>query len=121
MKQFLLVRIIQICIYCIVLFSNFSMSQTIFTEDWESGIGTWEVSNGVWEVGIPTAGPTGTHSGVNCVGTILGGIYPPNANTLLVSPQITLPSGHVRLKFWHWYQLGSGDAGRIQVSTDIWS
>ena len=26
--------------------------ETVFTEDWESGQGDWDVSNGVWEIGF---------------------------------------------------------------------
>ena len=91
---------------------------TIFYEDFESGWGSWWASNGVWEVGIPTVGPASANSGQNCAGTILNGNYPSYANTRLVSPQITLPSGHVRVKFWHWFDMGSGDWGDVQISTD---
>ena len=31
--------------------------ETVFTENWEGGLGDWDVSNGVWEVGTPGAGP----------------------------------------------------------------
>jgi len=95
--------------------------ETVFHEDFESGWGSWTVSNGVWEIGVPTAGPQNTHSGVNCAATVLADNYPANMNTRLVSPQITLPVDHVRLKFWHWYNfyyLGAGDYGAIQISTD---
>ena len=55
-------------LYAIVisLFTITAQSQTVFTEDWESGIGTWYADNGLWEVGIPIVGPVSTHSGVNC-------------------------------------------------------
>ena len=92
---------------------------TTFFEGFESGSGSWYATNGVWEVGVPSTGPGSAHSGQNCAGTILGGNYPDNANTRLVSPQIALPSGHVQLKFWHWFSIEDGyDQGVIQVSTD---
>ena len=107
-----------------ILFIIFSISsatlfaETIFYEDFESGWGSWWASNGVWEVGVPTVGPSSANSGQNCAGTILNGNYPSYANTRLVSPQITIPSENVRIMFWHWFDMGSGDWGDVQISTD---
>jgi bacillopeptidase F (M6 metalloprotease family) len=114
---------------CAILLPNFVFSQTsdtLWFEDWESGIGSWFASNGVWEVGVPTVGPTSTHSGQNCAGTILQGNYPNSANTRLTSPQISLPalsSGEVlKLRFWHWYRMHNSylnyDYGFIEISVD---
>jgi len=97
------------------------VAQPISNQDFEFGWGNWWASNGIWDVGVPTIGPASAHSGQNCAGTDLNANYPANTNTRLVSPQITLPAGHVRLKFWHWYSfyyLGSGDYGKVQISTD---
>jgi len=103
-------------------FVSVARAETIFYEDWESGIGIWYVTNEVWEVGVPTVGPDAVTSGVQCAGTVLDGGYPGYSNTRLVSPEIALaaiePYERILLKFWHWYYLGSNDVGRVQVSTD---
>lgn len=97
---------------------------TLFFQDWESGIGSWFASNGVWEVGIPMVGPSSTHSGQRCVATILNGNYPSGSNTRLespISPQIVLPSvsppEKILLKFWHWFR-NWNDNGSIQISVN---
>ena len=78
-------------------------STVIFSEDFESGQGNWFADNGLWEIGIPTFGPPSAHAGTNCAGTVLDGTYPPNANTRLISPAITLPNPSggetIQLKF----------------------
>jgi len=111
----------------IALFPSTGFSQTVFTEDWESGIGTWYADNGVWEVGIPSVGPDSTHSGVNCAGTILDGNYPSYANTRLISPSIILPSlqpgEEIRLYFWQWFRIDEPnfygpDKGYVQISVN---
>jgi hypothetical protein len=82
----------------------YGQTMIILEQDWEAGIGSWYADNGLWEVGVPTVGPTSTHSGINCAGTVLGGNYPPNANTRLISPSISLPTPTggeiIQLKFW---------------------
>jgi len=104
---------------------------TVFFENWESGIGSWYVDQGVWEVGIPTAGPTAAYSGQNCAGTILAGNYPDNSDTRLISPQIVLPSLSIgeklQLKIWQWFQFCNNiapglDKGilQIKVGTGDW-
>ena len=111
----------------VLVFANKSLSQTIFTEDWESGIGSWYADNGLWDVGVPTVGPDSTYSGQNCAGTILNGNYTPNANTRLISPNITLPSistgEHLKLKFWNWFRINENvtvgnDKGYVQISVN---
>jgi len=107
--------------------TNTGLSQTVISEDWESGIGSWYVDNGLWEVGIPTVGPDTVHSGQNCAGTVLNGNYTPNANTRLISPYITLPSissgEHIKLKFWYWFRVNvsnlyGNDKGFVQISVN---
>lgn len=95
-------------------------TSVIFSEDFESGIGSWSVSGGVWEVGIPTSGPNSAHSGSKVAATSLAGNYPDNADALLKSPDIGLPSsGIITLKFYHWYQTESGyDYCYLVISTD---
>jgi hypothetical protein len=100
---------------------------TVFRENFESGQGSWFADNGVWEVGKPVAGPNNAHSAQNCAATILGGNYPPYANTRLVSPIITLPNvtagEQLRLVFWHWFVMNEDDfygpdEGRVQISVN---
>ena len=100
-----------------------AMAEVVFFEDWESGIGTWYVTNGQWQVGVPTAGPDSVPSPVNCAGTVLDGNYSQLSDTRLVSPRITLreiiPGERVRLTFWHWFSTQHGvDVGAIDVSDD---
>ena len=59
-------------------------AEVVIFEDWESGIGTWYVTNGQWQVGVATAGPDNAHSAANCAGTVLDGDYSPLADTRLV-------------------------------------
>ena len=102
--------------------STLSGQETAFNEGFESGIGSWFADNGVWEVGIPTRGPASAHTGENCAGTVLGGNYPRNADTRLISPRIDLPTlsseEELQIRFWHWFNQFPQDPGRVQVSTD---
>ena len=50
-NKFLLLLLVSI-----IVFTNTTFAQIIWTEDWESGIGNWYADNGVWEVGMPTSG-----------------------------------------------------------------
>ena len=113
------------CLICILFFSINATSQNniVWSEDWETGIGRWFASNGVWEVGVPMSSPPGkSHSGQRCAGTILSGLYPDNADTRLVSPEITLPglstNEKMQLRFWHWFAQFPEDPGVVQISTD---
>lgn len=81
---------------------------TLWSEDWEGGIGSWYADNGLWEAGVATVGPDSGHLSDNCVGTLLNANYPPNADTRLISPSIKLPSKNlsekIQLKLWHWFK-----------------
>ncbi len=94
----------------------------IFSDDFETGQGDWNIENGIWEIGTPTSGPNGCHGGANCAGTVLSGNYPDCTDSRLISPPITLPAvtGHeeIQLRFWHWfyYQPGGADWGVVQIS-----
>jgi len=114
-------------VICGILFlPNLIVSQTpdtLFFENCESGIGSWYADNGLWEAGEPTTGPTKTHSGTSCFGTVLDGNYPPNANTRLISPSITLPipsnDETIQLKFWQWFNIENhDDQGFLQISVN---
>ena len=93
--------------------------------DFESGWDGWSVSNGVWEIGAPTTGPGSAHSGSSVAGTILGGNYPRNTDSRLISPQINLPEAasgeEIVLRFWQWFSYRSGsydnDEGHIHIQT----
>ncbi|MCF8357088.1 MAG: choice-of-anchor J domain-containing protein [Melioribacteraceae bacterium] len=100
---------------------SFLYADVVWSEDFESGWGSWWADNGVWDVGIPSVGPVNTHSGQNCTGTVLDGNYPSNANTRLISPEITLPtiSGDesILLKYWQWFEIeNEDDQGIVQIS-----
>jgi hypothetical protein len=94
-------------------------------ENFELGVGDWSADNGLWEVGIPTDTLCldSAHSGFKCAGTILAGNYPSDANTRLISPEISLtpkPGMGPELYFWHWFLLNewsaSGpDEGSVQI------
>ena len=101
--------------------------ETVYTENWESGLGDWDVSNGVWEVGTPTSGPGSCNTvfgGTVCAGTVLSGNYPVNTDSRLITPSfspfIQLPgvSGmeEIRLRYWQWFSYAGGDSGVVQVS-----
>ncbi|MCK4352606.1 choice-of-anchor J domain-containing protein [candidate division WOR-3 bacterium] len=100
------------------------VKEQVFLEDFETGGTGWTVTNGVWEIGTPTYGPSSAHNGSKCAGTNLGGYYPNNAYTRLVSPSVTLPSlshpsSKIILEFYHWFYLESSyDYGYVQISTD---
>ena len=101
-----------------------------FSGDFESGWGDWSADRGVWEVGTPTVGPTECHGGAQCAGTILGGDYPGDTDSRLISPSITLPvvteDEEIHLRFWQWFSYSVNDAGYVQISvydegTQTWS
>ena len=96
----------------------------LFFEDFETGGNGWKVTDGVWEIGDPILGPSSPHSGSNCAGTNLDGLYPDNARARLISPAISLPSlsretDRIRMYFAYWYRMEEDyDFGYIQISTD---
>ncbi|HEV2208288.1 MAG TPA: choice-of-anchor J domain-containing protein [Verrucomicrobiae bacterium] len=105
-------------------------------EGFELGIGDWYAEQGSWQVGQPTKAngpPTNSvgsqaHSGTNCAVTILNANYPSTMNSRFISPPLTLPpaSSSPYLRFWHWYNFGSGfygsDYGEVQIKagTNAW-
>jgi hypothetical protein len=101
--------------------------ETVFTENWEGGQCDWDVSNGVWEIGTPTAGPSSCNTvsgGTQCAGTVLGGNYPVNTDSRLITPsfspfiQLHDVSGmeEIHLRYWQWFSYAGGDWGVVQVS-----
>ncbi len=98
--------------------------QEIFTEDFENGLGDWDVTNGVWQAGTPTAGPSTCHGGQKCAGTNLVGNYPTDTDSRLISPflgqEITLPevtgNQELRLRFWQWFAYWTNDRAVVQIS-----
>jgi len=96
----------------------------IFFDDFESGQGKWKITNGLWEIGEPTSGPDSAYSGLSCSGTNLKSNYPNNAETMLISPTISLPAlskktDQIRLIFQQWYAIEyRSDFGYVQISTD---
>lgn len=92
---------------------------TVFSDNFEGGIGNWSADNGVWEVGTPTSGPNGCHQGEQCAATVLGGDYPSDTSSRLISPAIVLPTvttkQDIQLRFWSWYLLAA--SARAAVGT----
>ena len=98
-------------------------------EDFEASWGDWYTDNfQVWQIGIPTSGPPAVsgsraHSPVSVAATVLSGNYPANTTGRLMSPRFTVPSvagdNRVLLRFWQWYQYGTGDSGEIQIQTQF--
>jgi hypothetical protein len=107
--------------------STLVLAETVFTEGFESGWGSWYTDNGVWEVGTPTAGPQSSHGGSKCAATVLGGNYPAQTKSRLISPSIMLPSiganEEIHLRFWQWFSFGGGSVmgpdtyGYVQIMT----
>jgi hypothetical protein len=87
-------------------------------DGFELGLGNWAVDRGTWEVGTPTSGPGSAHDGTNCAATVLAGNYDEGVSSRLVSPLFVVPPevANPRLRFWHWYNFGRSDSGRVQVS-----
>ena len=92
---------------------------TVFSDAFESGLGTWYAENGVWEVGTPTVEPVGCYEGTSCAGTVLDGDAP-YTSSRLISPRVTLPTlepgEELQLRYWHWFQFSG--SGQIEVS--VW-
>ena len=98
---------------------------TVFSEDFETGIGAWSADNGVWQVGMPTAGPANCVSGIGtqCAGTNLGGNYPASTDSRFISPAVVLPSvsanEELHLRFQQWFSYSTGDFGQVQIA--VWN
>ena len=86
--------------------------------DFENGQQNWWVGMGVWEVGTPTA-ESGfrAHGGLGMASTVLSGNAYEGQDSRFVSPPIVVPSAgdFPRLRFWHWFNFGGGDGGRVEV------
>lgn len=93
-------------------------TDTVWFENFESGLGEWYVDNGVWRIGSGGRAP-----GDSLVATAPGGNYPPWADSRMVSPYVDIPIDTPRLRFWHWFSInaaGSGDYGVVQVYDTVW-
>ncbi len=96
-------------------------------ETFELGWGDWSTDNDrLWQIGVPAFGPPKNafglraYAGTNVAATILNGNYPDGVSSRLISPSFTVPSvdpsSAVLLRFWQWYQYGTGDAGLVQIA-----
>ncbi len=101
-----------------------------FIGGFEAGWNDWYTDRGVWQVGIPTAGPDSAYGGVRCAGTILGGSYPSDTDSRLISATLNLPEigggDEIFFCFRHWLSYAGGEAAYVQVSvyndsTSDWS
>ncbi|HHS51211.1 MAG TPA: T9SS type A sorting domain-containing protein [candidate division Zixibacteria bacterium] len=84
-------------------------------EDDDGGLIPTPLTGG-WQWGAPTVGPTATHSGVNCWGTMLHDNYLNNASWTL---DVEVPFPSIEFSWWHWMNTEMNwDGGNIKVSTD---
>jgi len=112
-----------VLVLLLIFFSQATLADTVYTEDFETGGVDWTISNGVWEIGFPSTGPAGCGNGSSqCAGTVLAGYYPPDDDSRLISPSISLPAlpanEEVHLRFQQWFSYNLSDAGYVQVS--VW-
>jgi len=86
-------------------------------EDWESGFDDWYADYGTWEVGTPTYGLEQACEGTMLAATNLEGVYYDGVSSRLISPAFVVPDAslNARLRFYHWYNFNSGDAGYVQI------
>jgi hypothetical protein len=92
-------------------------------EGFEAGIGQWYADRGQWQAGTPKNGPGKARSGNNCLGTILAPYYAANgtytalADSRFISPPfpVACAQANPRLRFWHWYSIGGGDEGSVEI------
>ncbi len=86
-------------------------------EDFELGMGDWSATHGQWQVGDPSVGPS-AHSGDQCAGTMIHGIYAYDETSHLVSPTFVVPDAfdNPRLRFWQWYRTyNTSDYGDVRI------
>jgi hypothetical protein len=109
---------------------------TVYQYGFELGMDGWFADNGVWEAGAPSfsSEPPGPYEGFLLIGTIVGGpdppggLYPPDTDSRLISPEIQLPAvaagEEIYLTFWQWFSYygpNSCDYGIIQIRYDTGS
>ena len=94
--------------------------EVIFSDDFETGLGNWQVSNGVWELCL-RAEPD-PDLGLFYVETKCGENYPNHTDSRLFT-NIDLTrvevtgDQEIHLRFWQWFYYGD-DHGLIQISED---
>lgn len=113
-----------ICSFIILISLNQSVQgqtpDTLFFDNFESGIDGWNADNGVWQIVQPPPGPSKAYSGKYTPGTVIGGVDPNISESKWISPPISLPpSKWIRLKFWHWsYTDNIRHEGNVQISVE---
>jgi len=123
-------RSVRTVLLSIVLGVGFSLpvsasAAVVFEEDFGGiipGLG-WTGVGLVWQVGIPDPAPDlpgGCGDGSpTCAGTGLTGFYDANADGVLTSPVMTLPSlsagEEIHLRFDNWFAYSTSDSGQVQV------
>jgi hypothetical protein len=105
-----------------MMISSLSHSQTttvFWSEDFEGAWSDYWFSDlGVWQVGTPSIGPGAAHGGVNCATVGLTSNYPADfTSSFIYNPIITIPdaSQNPRLRYWHWWNIGYYDYGRVRI------
>lgn len=92
-----------------------------YETDFETRPVGWKFT-GDWEWGVPEEG-TGPrpYGGTKLVGTVLGGQYSNDSDSLLITPPIDLRDETLEsatLRFYQWYEIEEYDKGRIYISDD---
>ena len=81
------------------------------------------IFEGSWEWGVPFRDDPDPFEGEKLAGTVLGGMYPNNANDWLITPPIDLRDTSLRdatLRFYEWYDLQNNlDEGFVLVTNDF--
>lgn len=98
-----------------------AVGQTVFFEDFESGLGDWVIDDGVWEIGDYSGPPLTPFAGTpGCASTVLGGTAPNGQSSRLISPLLVLPGpgslggDELLLRFWTTHDYVPGDFGHLQ-------
>jgi bacillopeptidase F len=103
---------------------------TAFSDDFESGQGTWttganplDAGNTLWGLGTPAVapfGPIAANSGANCFGTNIDDNYEIEANIWLRSPPIDLTgAAAATLRYFHFTDIEQTfDSGTLRILDD---
>jgi hypothetical protein len=94
-------------------------AETIYSENFENGLGDWDNGEGTWQVGKAESGPGACFEGNNCSATVLNGKYDAYKDSRFKSPSIRLPeiqgNEEIYLRFWHWFSYSSYDKAYVQI------
>jgi len=121
MKQNMKIQIIicWVCMFFVMGHFHSTHAKTIYSENFENGLGDWDNGEGIWQVGKAESGPGACYEGNNCSATVLNGKYDAYKDSRFKSPSIRLPeindNEEIYLRFWHWFSYSSHDKAYVQV------